>query len=60
MKNTKITYSQNLKNYGRSVAIKNYHLTNRYDELNLLYSSNIGDLLDDCFNIFNSLLKFSK
>jgi hypothetical protein len=59
MKNTKITYSQNLKNYFRSAAIKKYHLTSRYDELNLLYSSDIGALLDDCFKIFNSL-EFSK
>jgi hypothetical protein len=59
MKNTKITYSQNLKNYGRSVAIKNYHLTNRYEDLSSIYSGSVGALLDDCFRIFNSL-KFSK
>jgi hypothetical protein len=58
MKNLKTTYSQNLQDYARTVALKNYHKTSDYNNISTLYVSNIGVLIEDCIRIFDSLKLF--
>jgi hypothetical protein len=58
MKNIKTTYSKNLQNYVRSVALKNYHKTNGYNNTSSLYVSDIQILLEDCVRVFDSLKLF--